>query len=344
MVRMKSQVTTYLSYIAADSDLDALDPLNADTIFYLDDDKPESNGHPSPDRPPHHTTARPTPSNQSPSTKRSVLQQASKVTLASSTTVTARGAGSFRTLDLSQFEAEAMQFNVDPLADEEYLTAHKRGEKGEKQMRNHDKERNKHDKVLLEKLKDELSGSEWYKTMGLSGSTDSDHQRFESKRRLYYRKVKEMLAQFDDWKEKEKHERERKERAAARAARAAASDENADVETETSLTTSLDASALQLQQEAGLRRPTTALKIKLRMPAKNDEEVVPRAFTSFFAKSHERAGALAGHRRGRHVLAFGQPLPEMAEQVDFDLPEEDFEHEKEQHRKSAHARRKRADA
>lgn len=250
------------------------------------------------------------------------------------------GPASFRILDLSQFEAEAMQFNVDPLADAEYLPAHKRGEKGEKQTRNQDKERNKHDKVLLEKLKEELSGPEWHKAMGLSGITESDHQKFESKRRLYYRKVKEMLAQFADWKEKEKNERERKERAAARAARAAEQDEGADEETEISYIASLDASALQLQQEAGLRRPETAFKIKLRMPARNTEEVTSGPFTSFFAKAHERAGALAGHRRGRHVLAFGHSLPDMAEHLDFDLPEEDFDYEKEQHRKSAHARRK----
>ena len=315
------------------------DPLNVDTVFYLDDDKHEPDGQSMPDRSKNAPDARSPTSKKSPATKRPAQSSPSKPTFGDSSTTRLTGPASFRVLDLSQYEAEAMQFTVDPLADKEYLPAHRKGEKGEKQTRNHDKERNKHDKVLLERLKEELSGPEWHKAMGLSGITESDHQKFEGKRRLYYGKVKEMLRQFDEWKEKEKNERERKERAAARAARAANS-ESADEETETSLSTSLDASALQLQQEAGLRRTTTALKIKLRMPAKKTEEVISAPFMSFFAKSHERAGALAGHRRGRHVLAFGHSIPDMAEHVEFDLPEEDFDYEKEQHRKSAHARRR----
>lgn len=255
----------------------------------------------------------------------------------------------FQTLDLSQYEEEALQFPTDPLADEEYLPSHKRGERIEKQERNKEKEKARHEKAQLDKLLEELSGPEWLKTMGIPITTDADRKSYESKRIHYLKKVKELLAKFDEWKEKERHLRERKDRAAARAAREEESDDDADdsdnqgndsgIQTSPN-TQSLDASALQLQQEAGLTTQTKKLKIKLRMSATSNEEVIPqRPFASFFAKPHERAGALAKHRRGRHVMAFGQPLPEIVEEQAFELPEDIFEQEDQQHRKSARRKR-----
>ncbi|PHH75517.1 hypothetical protein CDD80_2314 [Ophiocordyceps camponoti-rufipedis] len=48
----------------------------------------------------------------------------------------------------------------------------------------------------------------------------------------------------------------------------------------------------------------------------------PRPFTSFFRKSYEREAAVNRHRRkGRKLLAWGHPIPDMAE-GDFMLPEE----------------------
>ncbi|TRX94942.1 hypothetical protein FHL15_004027 [Xylaria flabelliformis] len=48
---------------------------------------------------------------------------------------------------------------------------------------------------------------------------------------------------------------------------------------------------------------------------------VPREFTSFFEKRHQRDAALnQGRRRGRTVLAWGHPVPEMSE-YSFELPD-----------------------
>lgn len=55
----------------------------------------------------------------------------------------------------------------------------------------------------------------------------------------------------------------------------------------------------------------------------NHKEPEPnKAFTSFFAKKHERVAALSRSRRtGRKVLGWGHPVPEMAE-ADYELPEQ----------------------
>ena len=52
------------------------------------------------------------------------------------------------------------------------------------------------------------------------------------------------------------------------------------------------------------------------------EHEPPREFTSFFGKRYQREAALSKNRRkGRKVLAWGQPLPDLAED-EFELPAE----------------------
>lgn len=56
--------------------------------------------------------------------------------------------------------------------------------------------------------------------------------------------------------------------------------------------------------------------------AKRKEPELEKPFTSFFSKKHERDAALSrGRRTGRKVLAWGHPVPDMAE-ADYELPEE----------------------
>lgn len=65
----------------------------------------------------------------------------------------------------------------------------------------------------------------------------------------------------------------------------------------------------------------------------------PAEFKSFFAKPYQREAALnRDRRRGRKVLAWGHPVPDMAE-ADFELPAE-F---RDEHTLRSHARRKRRD-
>ncbi|KAL2154399.1 hypothetical protein VTH82DRAFT_3075 [Thermothelomyces myriococcoides] len=69
------------------------------------------------------------------------------------------------------------------------------------------------------------------------------------------------------------------------------------------------------------------------------QEELPKPFTSFFAKPYERDAALSRNRRkGRRVLAWGQPVPDMAE-AEFQLPSELCNEET----LRAHARRRRRD-
>ncbi|KAK4132252.1 hypothetical protein BT67DRAFT_457383 [Trichocladium antarcticum] len=58
-------------------------------------------------------------------------------------------------------------------------------------------------------------------------------------------------------------------------------------------------------------------------PLKPEPERIPaKEFTSFFAKRYQREAALnRSRRKGRTVLAWGQPLPDM-EEADFELPAE----------------------
>jgi hypothetical protein len=70
-----------------------------------------------------------------------------------------------------------------------------------------------------------------------------------------------------------------------------------------------------------------------------EEREPPREFTSFFAKRYQREAALSkNRRRGRKVLAWGQPVPDLAE-TEFELPAELRDEET----LRTHARKKRRD-
>lgn len=82
--------------------------------------------------------------------------------------------------------------------------------------------------------------------------------------------------------------------------------------------------AKQLRQEAMARSKIAASKRPRSDSAASTprQSETPKEFTSFFSKKYERDGALNKHRRaGRNVLAWGHPIPDIAE-VDFDLPED----------------------
>lgn len=86
----------------------------------------------------------------------------------------------------------------------------------------------------------------------------------------------------------------------------------------------VDAAARQLHDEA-MERARYAASTSAKRPRDELPPVVldpaPREFYSFFEKRHQRDAALnTGRRKGRTVLAWGHPVPEMDE-YDFELPE-----------------------
>ena len=90
-----------------------------------------------------------------------------------------------------------------------------------------------------------------------------------------------------------------------------------------------------------LREDVLAAKAKYRTrpaPARRSKEPEPhKEFTSFFAKKYQRDAALSRHRRrNRSILAWGQPVPEVAE-ANFELPCKFLD----QDTLRSHARRKR---
>ncbi|GAP85364.1 hypothetical protein SAMD00023353_1001500 [Rosellinia necatrix] len=86
----------------------------------------------------------------------------------------------------------------------------------------------------------------------------------------------------------------------------------------------VDAAARQLHAEA-MERAKYATPTSPRLARGEPLPVVldstPREFTSFFEKKHQRDAALSkGRRRGRTVLAWGHPIPDMSE-YNFELPD-----------------------
>ncbi|KAI0431539.1 hypothetical protein F5Y09DRAFT_186637 [Xylaria sp. FL1042] len=86
----------------------------------------------------------------------------------------------------------------------------------------------------------------------------------------------------------------------------------------------VDAAARQLHDEAMERAryaaATSPRRARGEPPPTTVDLAPPREFTSFFGKRHQRDAALnKGRRRGRTVLAWGHPVPEMSE-YDFELP------------------------
>lgn len=249
-----------------------------------------------------------------------------------------------QTIDLSKFEDEARSLECDPLEDDYYKKAHARGERLERQAKNQEKEKTAHEKPHLENLLEELQGSDWWRTMGIQNLSDVERKKFAPKRDLYIKKVRELLGKFEAYKEKEERLAQKRRRKLERRQAEAEESEGTSQSRKGKLlvqkaSSELDPSAQQLHAEAGLKVSVTK-KITLRMPEKARSEVIAtKPFVSFFAKPHERTGALSSHRRGRHILAFGLPLPDMPEKQDFELPKDLIERREQEHRKSSRRKR-----
>ncbi|KAI1209174.1 something about silencing, SAS, complex subunit 4-domain-containing protein [Annulohypoxylon truncatum] len=264
----------------------------------------------------------------------------------------------------------------DPLPDTYFEPAHKKAERLEKSIRNTEKGRAQHEKDQIIRLLNELQGHDWLRTMGVSGVTESRKKTFEPARDHFIKGCQVILEKFRIWSQEEKKRKLKKERALAEEAEneeeadeddevqsdeAEEPDEDiaiADVdEAEDDVSdnvsdgdppdySDVDASAKQLLDEALARAKYTASNSKRSRgepPPTSTEPRVVKEFTSFFNKKHLRDAALSkGRRRGRTVVAWGHPVPDMMED-DFELPEEyrDMETLKAHERQKRRERRQR---
>ncbi|KAI1136101.1 something about silencing, SAS, complex subunit 4-domain-containing protein [Hypoxylon sp. FL0543] len=261
----------------------------------------------------------------------------------------------------------------DPLPDSYFEPAHKKAERLEKSIRNTEKGRAQHEKDQIIRLLNELQGHDWLRTMGVSGVTESRKKTFEPARDHFIKGCQAILEKFRIWNQEEKKRKLMKERALAEEAEetegkesSADNDEQmndeegseegeemAGVEAGNNIPddisdgdppdySDVDASAKQLLDEALARAKYTASSSKRSRgepPPESPESSVAKEFTSFFDKKHQRDAALSkGRRRGRTVLAWGRPVPDMAE-GDYELPEEYRDAET----LKAHERQKRRD-
>lgn len=262
-----------------------------------------------------------------------------------------------QTVDLSWLESQYKgKTSIDPLPDSYYEPIHKKESRNEKITRNAEKGRSQHEKEQVIRLLDGLRGPDWLKTMGVSGITESKKKQFEPARAHFIDKCEVVLDKFRKWAAEEKRLKLEKERAAkeSRASQEAtssmadedkddamaedakdsskeeigAADEDEDgeaAEVASDLSESdVDASVKKQLLEEAMARSRLAAKSTRRRPVAAVEAVpsTPPEFKSFFKKPYLRDAALnKSRRRGRTVMAWGEPVPEPEEQ-DFDLPEE----------------------
>lgn len=148
--------------------------------------------------------------------------------------------------------------------------------------------------------------------MGITGASETDKKRYLVHRDHFIARVKALLSKFTAWKEQEKALRIRKEEA-----QAAQDDDDEDGVNSGSEESSVN------EVDNSKTRVTAPLikKITLRLtPKVTPAPEPPKPFTSFYSKPHLREAALAGHRRGRSITAFGLPLPDILDQ-EFTLPD-----------------------
>ena len=244
-------------------------------------------------------------------------------------------------VDLSTFLKNVSDQPDDPLSEDAFLKSHKRAERKEKQLRNIERERAMHEKFQLDRLLEGLQGHDWLKVLGVTGVTDGEAKRYESKRDYFIAEVQALVDKFQEWKDEEKRQRIEREAALA-AEREAEEEEDDDSDSLSSSESSPDppssdlnaSAARQLQQETA-----SALKSSSKQPSSSRNKppsiqrdrasIVPppppipyrppSPITSFYNKRHMRDAALKKTRHGRSVTAFGQPLPE-PEEREFELP------------------------
>lgn len=259
-------------------------------------------------------------------------------------------------VDLSRFRSDALKIQGDPLPDEAFIPTHRRAERKEKNLRNIEKEHAMFEKGQLERLLDGLRGPDWLKVMGLTGITDGEKRTFETKRDHFVRGVKSLLRKFDSWKEQERElkfgrdqtsgstpinqDEQEEDEGAGEETQAEEDEEEVEEVFEQSkarhrqednpeISSEADADAPPKQQSRETKatiksqqqhkaKQTTMDRFLLQF--KNLEAATETApITSFYGKKYLRDGALSERRRGRIVLAFGQPLPE-PNRREFELP------------------------
>ena len=239
----------------------------------------------------------------------------------------------------------------DPLPDSLFEPVHKRAERLERSVRNTERGRAQHEKDQIIRLLDGLQGHDWLRVIGVSGVTDTKKKTFEPAREHFIQGCRAILDKFRNWSTEEKRRKLEKERALADQNKddqigKGEGAENQDEEEESSNgngtgvvsrddTSEGSSPAKQLREEAMARskiapkagnkrprlggRPATAVTAA---SAPQELPDPPRMMTSFFGKKHERDAAMNRHRRsGRKVLAWGHPIPELAE-IEFELPED----------------------
>ncbi|KAJ4165174.1 hypothetical protein LMH87_006818 [Akanthomyces muscarius] len=257
----------------------------------------------------------------------------------------------------AQYRNRALE---DPLPDSTFEPIHRRAERVERSIRNTEKGRAQHEKDQIIRLLEGLQGHDWLRVMGVSGITETKKKMFEPARAHFIRGCQGILDKFKNWSLEEKRRKLERERTLAEQAQEELKEaegieepedqlmEDADDSTPThqsrsevgdsvdeeedTLMNSQDNSseasssspAKQLQQEAMARSKIAASKRHRSDSAATTprQSETPKEFRSFFSKKYERDGALNKHRRaGRNVLAWGHPIPDVAE-TDFDLPED----------------------
>ncbi|KAL4977739.1 something about silencing, SAS, complex subunit 4-domain-containing protein [Aspergillus desertorum] len=227
----------------------------------------------------------------------------------------------------------------DPLNEEFYFKAHRRHERQEKQLRNIERDRAQHDQQQLDRLLHELQSHDWLRVMGITGRSLSEQEKklYEPKRDYFITEISALLQKFKIWKEEEKRRKLDKDYkpasfhsdAANEPSHVFAKDYERKDEDEDAIAESprddVDAlAARQLLQEAhsataGRRPKPETGQQDLLQPALPPLPDPLKPFTSFFAKPYLRAQAMSGNRKGRTRLAFGHPIPEVAER-EFELP------------------------
>lgn len=258
-----------------------------------------------------------------------------------------------QTVDLSWLESQYKGKSlIDPLPDSYYEPIHRKESRNEKITRNAEKGRSQHEKEQVIRLLDGLRGPDWLKTMGVSGITETKKKQFEPARAHFINKCEVVLDKFRKWAAEEKRLKLEKDRAAkesfaSQEATSPQPDEEDAVEDDQdelseededghgheaghnaeddggSSESDVDASVKkQLLDEAMARSQMAAKSGRKRPVAVPEAPPNPPEFKSFFKKPHLRDAALNNsRRRGRTVMAWGEPVPE-PEPRDFELPEE----------------------
>lgn len=330
--RLKSELAVYFpNYEEIVFDLHKEEEfITTETVLYVVDDLPRGKEQPSPAkarRASTTTSAAPATNGASPSTPHQPRSNSSS-----------NGFNGCSPINLDVVSRNLPSDATDPLPDSLYLPSHRRAERREKQLRNIEKERAMHEKVQLERLLDGLLGHDWLKVLGITGITDGEARKYESKRQYFIAEVRALVDKFRQWKEQEKRVRAEKEAAAARDAAESEGNSEAESSEEEPPSSDLNASAArQLQQETA-NAVRSGFKIRLSNKRKDGSSapatptpasashvpvsfVPPEPIASFYSKRHLRDAALGKSRHGRNVTAFGHPVPEM-EGREFELPQE----------------------